>query len=181
MDCSEFLDRFSELEDGLAGREAQEAAEAHLAGCGECRRYRKVFRRGAELLRSLEAPSVPDDFRPRLQHRIYHVEDAQALDRSGSSGTTVVTALGMVALLSAVAWSPAMRSGVPEVESAPVTARPAETAPAVPAALRRYLAREAEAADRPSTGLPSLLYHYSAFGESPSNGSHLRLTGSGID
>ncbi len=176
MDCSEFLERFSELEDGLTDRETQEAAEAHLQGCGDCRRYRRVFRRGVDLLRSLESPSVREDFRPRLQHRIYHLEDGEALDRSGSSATTVFTALGMTALLSFAAWSPALRGSTPEVEAPPVAARPAETPP--------------PAADRPGSGLAegfeartvrSLLHHYSSFGQPEPGRSSLRLIGSSLD
>lgn len=138
MNCTEFVQRFSEVHDGTAEASAVADAEKHLKGCPGCRRYRDVVTRGGELLRSLPEIDVGDDFRHRLQHRLYHVDDEEALRAHASSGTTALTALGMAVLLTAVAWSPSLRSEAPTVELDPIVvsdpprdlwARPALLAP----------------------------------------------------
>lgn len=72
------------------------------------------------MLRSLPAPDIREDFVHRLQHRLYHVDEAAALDRHTSSGANALAVLGVAILLTAVAWSPALRPGSPVVELAPI-------------------------------------------------------------
>lgn len=144
MECSEFLKRFSEYVDGSLDAETRSRFDAHESECPSCRRYEQVVEKGAELFRSLDPLEVPQDFRPRLQHRIYHVEDGDALpDRAGSSGVTAATALGMAVLLSVAAWSPTLRAPEPEVELEPITAsRPFQRKPLATASLTRPLVLE---------------------------------------
>jgi anti-sigma factor RsiW len=97
-----------------------QAADEHLASCAECRRYMHVIERGLELLHALPAPEVRDDFVPRLQHRIYHVDQERSLRWHTSSGTTALAMAGMAILLTAVAWSPVLRSSAPTVELEPI-------------------------------------------------------------
>jgi hypothetical protein len=61
-----------------------------------------------------------DDFRPRLQHRLYHVDEEASLRRHASSGTTALAVAGIAVLLTAVAWSPSLRPSAPVVELAPI-------------------------------------------------------------
>jgi predicted anti-sigma-YlaC factor YlaD len=120
MICSEFLDRFSDYFDGVGDAEFMTNAEAHLARCVSCRRYTDVVGRAGELVRAAPAVRPTHDFYPRLRHRIFHVDDANALARSSAgSATSAATILGMAVLLTLVAWSPMMRQK-PEVELAPI-------------------------------------------------------------
>jgi len=118
--CSEYVERFSEIYDATASPEVVRQADEHLASCPACRRYRHVVERGAQLLRSLPAPDVNEDFVPRLQHRIYHVDQDEVLRRHTNSGATALAVLGMAVLLVAVAWAPMLRPSAPVVELAPI-------------------------------------------------------------
>jgi hypothetical protein len=130
MICTEFLDRFSDYYDGVGDAEFVKNAEAHLAGCVSCRRYTEVVGRASELVRAVPALRVTHDFYPRLRHRIFHVDDANALAKSSAgSATNAATILGMAVLLTLAAWSPMMRQK-PEVELAPiVVSRPSSQRP----------------------------------------------------
>ncbi len=114
MDCTEFIFRFSEYYDRPVEQQGAGPMEAHLETCASCRRYHRVVTEGGQLLRSLPRPGVPSDFRPRLQHRIYHIDDEAVISRSSASGTTGATALGMAVLLTLAAWSPTMKDGPAE-------------------------------------------------------------------
>lgn len=120
MTCTEFVEGFSGYYDGTAsGTFAREAAD-HLESCPDCRRYRHVMHRGAELLRALPEPEVNEDFAPRLQHRLYHVDEEASLRGHTSSGTTALALIGMAILLAAAAWSPTFRPTTPTVELEPI-------------------------------------------------------------
>lgn len=120
MTCSELVESLSDVLDGMASPEVVRAAEEHLASCASCRRYRHVLERGAELLRSLPAPEVGEDFVPRLQHRVLHEEQEAFLRRYANSGATALAVLGMALLLTVVAWAPALRRSAPVVELPPI-------------------------------------------------------------
>jgi anti-sigma factor RsiW len=120
MTCTEFVEGFSGYYDGTAPGAFIEEAEEHLGDCPTCRRYRHVMARGAELLRSLPEPEVVEDFTPRLQHRLYHVDEEASVRSHTSSGTTALAVVGMAVLLAAAAWSPTFRPGVPTVELEPI-------------------------------------------------------------
>lgn len=121
MQCSDFLTGFSDFYDAADGSPERDAAVAHMAECETCARYNEVVERGIELLRSIPSKELGESFRPRLEHRLFHLDDDEALGRGGSaSGTTVATAVGMAMLLAAVAWAPSMKKSVPEVELQPI-------------------------------------------------------------
>jgi hypothetical protein len=121
MICSEFISGFSDYFDGVGEPGFLDEAEAHLVSCCSCRRYREIIERGSALIRSEPPLTVSGDFYPRLQHRLFHVDDHEALSRTSSaSAATGATILGMALLLTAVAWSPIMRPGDPEVELSPI-------------------------------------------------------------
>ena len=88
-----------------------------MAACGKCARYQEVVSRSVALLHVMPRAELAESFRPRLEHRLFHLADGGAVGRPGrGSATPVVTLLGMAILLTAVAWSPTMGSSVPEVE-----------------------------------------------------------------
>jgi anti-sigma factor RsiW len=180
MNCTEFVHCFSEYHDGTASETRIREAEDHLSWCPRCRRYHEVFARGVALLRSLPAPDVREDFVPRLQHRLYHVDEDAALHRHTSSGTTALTVLGVALLLTAVAWSPTFRQGAPVVELAPiVVSRP-------PASRMRPVTFSALSTRRPvsnvgTSGLwddaHALLFEYSRLARRYGHGSAIRSAG----
>lgn len=121
MTCTEFLERFSDYVDETSSPGFREEAEAHLDGCRACRRYLEVLERGTQLLRSFPDVEVSDDFHPRLQHRIYHIEDEDSLARGHvGSAATAATVLGMAVLLVLAAWSPALVTRDMIVEMSPI-------------------------------------------------------------
>lgn len=120
MTCSEFHDRFSDYYDGTGEPSFLGEADAHLSACARCRRFHEVVARGAEILKGAPQLSVADDFLPRLQHRIYHLEDGAALSGAeAGSAATVTTAVAIAALIALAAWSPALLRA-PEVELSPI-------------------------------------------------------------
>jgi anti-sigma factor RsiW len=120
MNCSEVVGRFTEYLDGNTSPDDAAAIQTHLDGCASCVRYRNVVIHGADLLRALPEPELREDFEPRLQHRLFHVDDERVLGIHSSSGTPAMTVLGIALLLTAVAWSPTLFSGAPVVELAPI-------------------------------------------------------------
>lgn len=107
MDCSEFLDLSSEFRDRQTREVETRDVEAHLASCPRCREYRDALEKGVGFLRSIPPLDVPEDFLPRLNHRIYHVEDGASLARETiGSGATTLAVLTVALLLAVAAWSP---------------------------------------------------------------------------
>jgi anti-sigma factor RsiW len=165
MTCSEFVERFTDFLDGEGPEEFRAEAEAHLESCSGCRRYHEVMVQGAAILRSLPEAEVSEDFEPRLRHRLYHVYDEAVLRAHSASGATVLTVLGMSLLLTALAWSPALRPSAPVVAIPPIVVsepplplRPANALPVGAAILRPAWARRgADLWD----DAQALLYEYS--------------------
>jgi anti-sigma factor RsiW len=120
MNCSDVISRFTDYLDGNARAAEVEVIERHLEGCPSCIRYKVVLENGSEVLRSLPQPELRDDFVPRLQHRLYHVDDVRTLGQHAASGAPALTVVGIALLLTAVAWSPTLFAGAPVVELAPI-------------------------------------------------------------
>lgn len=110
MNCTEVVKSFTDYLDGSVSEGEAAAIDAHLEGCRSCVRYRNVLVHGSDVLRSLPRPELREDFEPRLQHRLYHVDDERALSHA-ASGTSAMTVLGIALLLTAVAWSPTLFTG----------------------------------------------------------------------
>lgn len=127
MNCSELIARFTDYLDGVASPEEIRAMEAHLADCASCRRYKAVLENGSSLLRSLPATELREDFAPRLQHRLFHVQEERSLSDRVTSGAPALTVLGIAVLLAAVAWAPTLRASAPVVELAPIVVDRAPT------------------------------------------------------
>jgi len=119
MNCSDYVDALTDYLDGNVLEEDVHELEAHLESCTACNRYRAVVEKGAELLRALPEPELTEDFGPRLQHRLYHVDEETVL-YGAASATPAMTVVGMAFLLTAIAWSPTLWQGVPEVALEPI-------------------------------------------------------------
>jgi hypothetical protein len=91
MICQEFLDRYTELRDGLvaAPRELRRF-QRHLVQCAACRRYDIAVRRGVAALQDIETIEPSTDFRRRL--------DAQ-LARERAVAAAVPARAGLVAAM----------------------------------------------------------------------------------
>lgn len=135
MDCPQFLVQFSEFLDGRAEAQVSEEMEAHRSSCGRCRRYLRTIETGREVLRSLPALEVPPDFRPRLDHIIFHLEDGTAIARQSlGSGATMIAVLAVAALVVVSAWAPGVNRGDPSFELPPVLVAEPPPASFTPAA-----------------------------------------------
>lgn len=111
MDCENIVSSYTDYRDGLLPTDEAARIEAHLSTCSACARYGRVVEEGIRQLRELPPVSVGEDFHPRLQHRIYHLEDGEVLFSPGDrgSGVTAMAAVGIAILLTAAAWSPVLR------------------------------------------------------------------------
>lgn len=134
MDCKRFLERFSEYYDGEAADAA--AFERHTRECARCRRYAETVSRSLALLRVIPKATVRDDFHPRLQHRIYHIQEDIARRRHGAPFTRLGVVFAVTVLLALAVWGPELVRQPPEVALPPiiVSAPPPVrvTAPATP-------------------------------------------------
>jgi hypothetical protein len=117
MNCQEYLALFSDHQDGRADAEVSARLEAHRSACPACDRYSRTLEAGLQLLKTLPPLEVPSDFRPRLDHRIYHIEDGQSIAREAlGTGATTVSVLAIAILLAFAAWTPTVRVTTPAVE-----------------------------------------------------------------
>jgi len=121
MQCSEYLALSSEFRDGRTKRYLAGEIEAHLTVCPRCRLYRSTLERGVDLLRALPVLDVPDDFKPRLSHRIFHIEDgANIAKETLGSGATTLSIMAVAVLLAFTAWTPRAGGTVPSLELPPI-------------------------------------------------------------
>jgi hypothetical protein len=125
MDCHRYLAQFSEFYDGRAEVGVSQEMEAHRSACERCRRYSDTLEVGGDLLRALPTLDVPPDFRPRLDHRIFHLEDGVSIAREAlGTGATTVSVLIVAVLVAFSAWAPAVKVMNPVVELPVVVAKP---------------------------------------------------------
>ncbi len=131
MSCDEFIQGYSEYRDGILPDEVKVRFDGHLAGCDRCARYHSVVERGVGLWCELPGAEPSPDFLPRLQHRLYHIDDAARLTSRRALGSAALVAVASVGLL-AVTWLPFATRMTLEVELPPVAVR----LPAAPMAVR---------------------------------------------
>lgn len=120
MQCTDFIEGYTDFRDGLLDEARTEAHVRHIESCSACARYDRVLRGGLELLHSLPEAESSDDFMSRLQHRLYNVD--QGLPDSvtnrfvGSAALAAVAGVGLLALF----WLPFAASVPIELELQPV-------------------------------------------------------------
>jgi hypothetical protein len=126
MKCQEFLEAYTLVSDGLADDAEAARVRAHRERCGCCDRYARVLERGVALLEGLPPVEPSDAFRPRLEHRLLHVdEELAALRRGGAvSATTGAAAVAIAILFLAVAWSASIQASPPRVTLPAILAVP---------------------------------------------------------
>jgi anti-sigma factor RsiW len=107
MDCSTFLNGYSDFRDDRLEAGEMARFRAHLAGCAACARYHRVIDEGVALVREMPAPRPTDSFLPRLQHRIY-TEDERRRRRRRLPGTLTPPALALVAVVGGFAILPVL-------------------------------------------------------------------------
>jgi hypothetical protein len=129
MTCDEFVERYSDFADDEAlSIDDRAQFEAHLAACRSCLRYHTVLQKGAELIRAAHAPAFRDDFRERLQHRLYlsELESRGGIRPQGGTGRVFIggglLAASVLVLLGT--WQTLARSFVPtpSIELPPIVA-----------------------------------------------------------
>lgn len=109
MECTTFLEGYSDLRDERLPPDEAARFRTHLQGCAACARYDRTLRRGAEILCALDEMRPADDFMFRLQCRIYQEEaDARRLPTSSRAAVPVAAALAAALVLGA--WIPALRN-----------------------------------------------------------------------
>ncbi len=135
--CADFLRDFSEYRDGRMSPSEVAVVESHLAGCDACARYAEVVEAGVEQLRALPVVDPSHDFLPRLQHRIFHLDDERAglASRSGSGASTGFV-LAAAALITAAAALPLLRSQPALLELPPIAVTAPQVEEIVPALFR---------------------------------------------
>lgn len=103
--CDELLARHADYLDGLLPPHEAAPLQLHMEICPPCARYDRIVRRGAELVRDLPEITPSSDFELRLQHRIFHIDDADTLrdSRPAAGAMATIAVAGVIALL---AWSP---------------------------------------------------------------------------
>ncbi len=120
MKCSEFLDRYTDFHDGALAPEESGAFCGHMTRCAACRRYDEVVTRGVELLRALPETGPGEDFRARLRHSIYTMQEERRR-RLGSSARTMPL-LGALAFFGALFVALTLREEEPVVDLPPIVA-----------------------------------------------------------
>ncbi len=181
MDCSEFLSRFSDFYDAPPESRLRRQMEAHLDRCDGCARYERAVSSGEALLRTLPRVELSESFRPTLEHRLFHLEDENALARAaGVSAVPVLTAVGMAIVLAIVAWSPKFERATAQVELEPiVVSGPSSSESAFAAGTVSFAPLEpALSLEKGLWSDPNaLLYEYSAMRERYQAKDFLRRTG----
>lgn len=123
MLCREFLERFSDYRDGLLSCEVRKAFEEHSASCCACGRYSAVVERGTQVLRNDDGVRVAGDFRARLQHSIYSLEEDRRRRSVPKSGTGAMAIAAIAAVAAVLLVSPELPVASRGVELAPIVAR----------------------------------------------------------
>lgn len=122
MKCSEFLDNYTDFRDGALAPREGDALRAHMTGCGPCRRYDRVVTRGVGLLRAIPGTRPDPDFRARLRHSIYALEEERRRRRLLGSAARAVPLLGALGVAGALLATLTLRESVPVVELPPIVA-----------------------------------------------------------
>lgn len=177
VDCSEFLEGYSDFRDGLLDAARTESWRAHLAACGSCRRYDRVVRSGTEVVRGLPTLEPSHDFLARLQHRIFHIEEERhSFGRDSSSVSVPLIAL-IAGVIGASAWFPLMRREPAVVTLPPVVAHAPYRPEAAPQLFRPgpFLSPAPPSLSPAVPAMHTLFFPYSPIGSQVANPGRARL------
>ena len=122
MQCSEFLDRYTDFHDGALAPEESERFRVHMTACATCQRYDEVLIRGVDLLRALSETRPGEDFRARLRHSIYMLEEERRRRRLLRSNVRTVPLLGALAAFGAIVVGLSLGEAAPVVDLPPIVA-----------------------------------------------------------
>lgn len=167
LDCTQFVTAYSAFRDGDLDPAEQAEFDAHRATCPSCERYDRVVRRGSELFRELPELQPSEDFMPRLQHRIFHVEEEMRSAGPGASGVSAGVTLAIAVLFAISAWAPVIGSRSEPVRLPAMAAAAPEAGEQAAVPFRSGpLVEPAEAVDPDSGPLASnaLFFRYSPIG-----------------
>lgn len=176
ISCSDLLNEYSDYRDDLMTQERSSLVREHLATCESCASYDEVFSRGILELRGLPPVEPSYDFIPRLQHRIYHVDEEAAWHaRPHSSAASAGFIALLVIVLGAAAWVPVVGNRPALVELPAVAAvLPASEKP-LPRLFQSGPHLEASTVSTLAGGPRNeLFFRYTALG------SYANLPGSGV-
>lgn len=115
MDCTEFLNRYSEYDDSLVPPAEADRFRAHMAVCEACLRYDRVLRKGRMLARQTPGVEPSDDFVPRLRVRLSWQERGRtdrvlrAPAQSASALAAVTVLLTVIVALGLLMQAPDLR------------------------------------------------------------------------
>lgn len=121
LTCQQFLAAHSDLRDGYVELPLRAALEQHLRDCARCARYDRVLREGIAVIREAPELEASEDFLPRMQHRLYHVDEELRGPRRDGSGIAPALAVAVAAVVAALGAMPVAR-GRPEPPRLPAVA-----------------------------------------------------------
>ena len=165
MKCNHFLLRYSDFRDGALPSGAAQRCSEHLAGCPTCRRYDDVVSRGTDVLREGPSPGLSEDFRARLQHSLYALEEDRRRRRIPKGGTGASSFIAVAAVLAALVVTPLLRENRVFVDLPPIVVE-APSAPGEPSVFTtsNFERSTPEPLETPDlwTQSNALLYRYSS-------------------
>lgn len=136
VDCSQFLDGYSDFRDETLDPGISQRFELHLLECAGCARYHRVVCRGVEVFREIPPLAPAPDFLPRLQHRLFHLKDELSEFDTRSSPASLFLVAAVASILAISAWLPALRDQSLAAVPLPPVAAVAPQPPQLPAVFR---------------------------------------------
>lgn len=136
VDCSQFLDGYSDFRDETLDAATYQRFELHLLECAGCARYHRVVCRGVEVFREIPPLAPAPDFLPRLQHRLFHLKDELGEFGTRSSPASLLLVAAVASVLAFSAWLPVLRSQSIAPVPLPPVAAVAPQPPQLPAVFR---------------------------------------------
>lgn len=100
----------------------REDFEIHMSECASCARYDRLVGSGSAIYRDLTDIEPASDFLPRLQHRIFHIDEESARLGRRASGTSVIFTTAIAGMIGLAAWAPLVRPVKTAVELPPIAA-----------------------------------------------------------
>lgn len=131
MDCTEFLNRYSEYDDSLVPPAEADRFRRHMSACDACTRYDRVLRKGRMLARQVAGVEPSDDFVPRLHRRLWQECGlrARAAQRPAQAASALAAVTVLVVVTAALGLLALGDAGASTVEGAPVRVASAAPAP----------------------------------------------------